>query len=79
MRNSKRLGGLLVLLAALAGQTAMAQSTIFNIPTTDTVTKGKAYFEFDFLPRSPHRTAPTAFTHTIHGLWSAFRAMSRRV
>src|SRR5215831_15861669 len=32
---------------------AMAQSTIFNIPTTDTVAKGKAYFEFDFLPQVP--------------------------
>ncbi len=30
-----------------------AQSTIFNIPTTDTVAKGKAYFEFDFLPQTP--------------------------
>ena len=48
-----KLGGLLVLLAALAGQTAMAQSTIFNIPTTDTVSKGKGYFEFDFLPQIP--------------------------
>ena len=32
---------------------AMAQSTIFNIPTTDTVSKGKAYAEFDFLPQVP--------------------------
>jgi hypothetical protein len=32
---------------------AMAQSTIFNIPTTDTVAKGKAYAEFDFLPQVP--------------------------
>ena len=53
MKNSMKLGGLLVLLAALAGQTAMAQSTIFNIPTTDTVAKGKGYFEFDFLPQIP--------------------------
>ena len=31
----------------------MAQSTIFNIPSTDTVSKGKGYFEFDFLPQAP--------------------------
>jgi hypothetical protein len=31
----------------------MAQSTIFNIPTTDTVSKGKVYAEFDFLPQVP--------------------------
>ena len=31
----------------------MAQSTIFNIPSTDTVDKKKVYFEFDFLPQAP--------------------------
>ena len=31
----------------------MAQSTIFNIPSGDTVDKGKAYFEFDYLPEVP--------------------------
>jgi hypothetical protein len=31
----------------------MAQSTLFNIPTTDTVAAKKAYFEFDFLPQVP--------------------------
>ena len=31
----------------------MAQSTIFNIPSTDTVSKGKGYFEFDFLAQAP--------------------------
>src|SRR5262245_53343980 len=36
-----------------ATQLVTAQSTIFNIPTTDTVAKGKAYFEFDFLPQIP--------------------------
>jgi hypothetical protein len=38
---------------AVAGEKALAQSTIFNIPTTDTVSKGKGYFEFDFLPQVP--------------------------
>jgi hypothetical protein len=32
---------------------ALAQSTIFNIPTTDTVSAGKVYAEFDFLPQIP--------------------------
>jgi hypothetical protein len=31
----------------------MAQSTIFNIPTTDTVAQQKAYAEFDFLAQAP--------------------------
>jgi hypothetical protein len=37
----------------VAAQNARAQSTIFNIPSTDTVDKGKAYFEFDYLPQAP--------------------------
>ncbi len=37
----------------LVAQSAMAQSTIFNIPSTDTVDKGKTYVEFDFLPQAP--------------------------
>jgi len=42
-----------VLLFVLVAQSARAQSTIFNIPSTDTVDKGKGYFEFDFLPQAP--------------------------
>jgi hypothetical protein len=41
------------LLFVLTAQSAMAQSTIFNIPSTDTVDKGKYYFEFDVLPQLP--------------------------
>jgi hypothetical protein len=41
-----------LILFAFSGR-LMAQSTIFNIPTTDTVAKGKAYAEFDFLPEVP--------------------------
>ena len=44
--------GALVFLGATA-QIASAQSTIFNIPSTDTVDKGKGYFEFDYLPQAP--------------------------
>src|SRR5437870_6409179 len=54
VKNSKVLSGLFVaLLFVVTAQTAMAQSTIFNIPTTDTVSKGKGYFEFDFLAQAP--------------------------
>jgi hypothetical protein len=41
------------LLLVVAADNALAQSTIFNIPTTDTVAKSKVYFEFDFLPQIP--------------------------
>src|SRR5262245_24465188 len=52
---------LVVLLFAFAGEAAKAQSTIFNIPTTDTVMKGKSYFEFDYLPQVP--AAETTHMH----------------
>jgi len=42
-----------VLLFLVVARSASAQSTIFNVPTTDTVEKGKGYFEFDFLPQAP--------------------------
>jgi hypothetical protein len=44
---------LLLFLFVLVSQTARAQSTIFNIPSTDTVAKGKGYFEFDYLVQAP--------------------------
>ena len=54
MKKINVFSGLFVaLLFVVAAQTAMAQSTIFNIPSTDTVDKGKAYFEFDYLPQIP--------------------------
>lgn len=53
--NRKPLALLFVALWLLVpAETSMAQSTLFNIPTTDTVDKGKAYVEFDFLPQIPH-------------------------
>jgi hypothetical protein len=36
-------------LLALYSHTAVAQSTLFNIPSTDVVSKKKVYLEFDFL------------------------------
>ena len=40
-------------LSTLLAGSAMAQSTLFNIPSTDTVSNGKGYFEIDFLPQAP--------------------------
>jgi hypothetical protein len=58
-------------------QAAMAQSTIFNIPTTDTVSPKKGYFEFDYLPQIPKtegsRSRPMATAIGYHP-----RAQSQR-
>ena len=54
VKHFRVLSGLFVaLLFVVTAQTAMAQSTIFNIPSTDTVSKGKGYFGFDFLAQAP--------------------------
>jgi hypothetical protein len=42
-----------ILAVVLAAQTARAQTTIFNIPTTDVVDKGQQYFEFDLSAQLP--------------------------
>ncbi|HJQ26460.1 MAG TPA: hypothetical protein VKA60_21275 [Blastocatellia bacterium] len=41
--------GVIGVMAGLQAQTARAQSTIFNIPSTDAVARQKVYFEFDFI------------------------------
>ena len=54
MDSNRRAGFVVAMLFFFAAtDKAMAQSTIFNIPTTDALAKGKAYFEFDFLPQIP--------------------------
>lgn len=53
MKNYKALFGLMVVLFALAGQQALAQSTLFNIPSTDAVSAKKVYAEFDFFAQMP--------------------------
>jgi hypothetical protein len=53
VKNYRILAQLLVLIIFVFCGHAMAQSTIFNIPTTDTVSKGKVYAEFDYLPQVP--------------------------
>lgn len=52
VRNFKSLFGLLIVFA-LAGQHAFAQSTLFNIPSTDAVAVKKLYAEFDFFVQMP--------------------------
>ena len=69
MKNSRVLSGLFVaVLFVVTAQTAMAQSTIFNIPTTDTVSKGKGYFEFDFLSQAPATVSGHGPTFTTRRL-----------
>ncbi len=53
MKNCRMLIGSLAFISALFGGQAMAQSTIFNIPTTDTASKGKVYAEFDLMMQAP--------------------------
>jgi hypothetical protein len=44
-------------MAVVTVQPAAGQSTIFNIPTTDTVAPKKGYFEFDYLAQAPRPDA----------------------
>jgi hypothetical protein len=50
---SKLVMGVALTAAMSWAQPAAAQSTIFNIPTTDTVAPKKGYFEFDYLLQAP--------------------------
>jgi hypothetical protein len=64
VKSFKVLSGLFVALLIFAtAQSAMAQSTIFNIPTTDTVSKGKGYFEFDWLAQAPGTDTNRAYIY----------------
>jgi hypothetical protein len=42
-----------VLAIVFTGQQAVAQSTLFSIPSTDAVAKGSIYLEFDFFAQMP--------------------------
>ena len=53
----------------IAVRPADAQSTIFNIPTTDTVSKGKGYFEFDYLSQLPTPAAGQLQVFTPRGIF----------
>lgn len=50
---SKLVTGMALGACVVVAQPAAAQSTIFNIPSTDTVSPGKFYFEFDYLAQLP--------------------------
>jgi len=45
--------GFVVILLVLGGKTAIAQSTLFNIPSTDAVSAKKVYAEFDYFAQMP--------------------------
>ena len=47
--QSMSLGALVVPSTLLTSQKVSAQSTLFNIPSTDTVAARKTYVEFDFI------------------------------
>ena len=47
--NRKTLLPLLVLILCLSGQTALAQTTIMNAPSSDVVAAKKVYLEMDFI------------------------------
>jgi hypothetical protein len=52
--TAKIIGGFFLLIFVLCcSKVATAQSTLFNIPSTDTVAAKKGYAEFDFLPQAP--------------------------
>jgi hypothetical protein len=53
VKNYRILWQLLFLIPVGFSEQVKAQSTIFNIPTTDIVVKGNRYAEFDFLPQVP--------------------------
>lgn len=53
----------MILILLASGGHLKAQSTIFNIPTTDTVAEGKAYIEFDFLSQAPGNEASRIYLY----------------
>jgi hypothetical protein len=53
VRGYRTVFGLLIAICLLTGHQAMAQSTLFNIPSTDAVAAKKVYAEFDFFAQMP--------------------------
>lgn len=54
VKSYRRCVGLsIALLFACGAPEVLAQSTIFNVPSGETVEKGKGFFEFDYLPQVP--------------------------
>jgi hypothetical protein len=72
VKGFKTLLGLAVVLIAVTGQQAVAQSTLFNIPSTDAVAKGKVYGEFDYFAQMPINSgASRLFTYVPRGVVGA--------
>ncbi len=68
---SRLVAGLTLGVCAIAVQPAAAQSTLFNIPSTDVVSPGKIYFEFDYftqLPRASSGAWSTAVPRVVIGV-----------
>jgi hypothetical protein len=53
VRTYRSLFGLVIALSVMTAQHAFAQSTLFNIPSTDAVSEKKVYAEFDFFAQMP--------------------------
>jgi hypothetical protein len=75
MMSRVRVGRVRAVIAAamvmlgLAAGSAEAQSTIFNVPSTDTVAPKKVYFEFDYFPQLPKPDAGQFQTFTPRGVF----------
>jgi hypothetical protein len=54
--------GAMLGVCVMSARPAAAQSTIFNIPSTDTVSPKKVYFEFDYLVQLPSPDAGGQFS-----------------
>lgn len=54
--------GTLFILTVTNNQSVVAQTTIFNVPTTDTVAKEKAYLEFNYQLQTPAPEVPAGTT-----------------
>src|SRR5437763_6924822 len=57
--------GLCVLLMAALSTKAHAQQTVFNVPTTDVLDKGKVYFEFDVSAKPNDSAALNKFSSFV--------------
>jgi hypothetical protein len=53
----KKYSAVIAMIILVMAAPVLAQSTIFNVPTTDAVSKKKVYAEFDYLPQMPKSDA----------------------
>lgn len=58
------IAALMILIAAI-GLKAQAQQTVFNVPTTDVLDKGKVYFELDLSAKPNDSTALNKFSSFV--------------